>query len=250
MHKQINPHDDGFCKKKSYNIYINPCLLLHVNKGRYNLLNNFESFDNSETSARKSALIQERVGLVSTHMYKQFLDYQHANVNTNEIFLRMVDNLQIVVDTLKEAFSSRNVTTQNIYVDTDPQKSVVTVNILWHKMSFTTRCNYQPQALYRADGQHLFSSRIMAIKGNYYELMKDVKDHDEEMGKLLDFEVASLFVPPESTQNSIMKIKHMPNREFYLNQVDAPREFVLKVIETICGGGFYHEEGARKKFNI
>ena len=55
-----------------------------------NLLNNFESFDNSETSARKSALIQERVGLVSTHMYKQFLDYQHANVNTNEIFFRMI----------------------------------------------------------------------------------------------------------------------------------------------------------------
>ena len=40
------------------------------------------------------------------------------------------------------------------------------------------------------------------------------------------------------------------NREFYLNQVDAPREFVLKVVETICGGGFYHEEGARKSFNI
>lgn len=214
------------------------------------LLNNFESFDNSETSARKSALIQERVGLVSTHMYKQFLDYQHANVNTNEIFLRMIDNLQIVVDTLKEAFSSRNITTQNIYVDTDPQKSVVIVNILWHKMSFTTRCNYQPQALYREDGQHLFSSRIMAIKGNYYELMKGVTDHDEEMGKLLDNEVASLFIPPESTQNSIMKIRHLPNREFYLNQVDAPREFVLKVVETICGGGFYHEEGARKSFNI
>ena len=78
------------------------------------MLNNFESFDNSETSARKSALIQEREGLVSTHMYKQFLDYQHANINTNEIFARIIDNLQIVVDTLKEAFSSRNVTTQNI----------------------------------------------------------------------------------------------------------------------------------------
>ena len=200
------------------------------------MLNNFESFDNSETSARKSALIQERVGLVSTHMYKQFLDYQHANVNTNEIFIRMIDNLQLVVDSLKEAFSSRNVTTQNIYIDTDPQKSVVIVNILWHKMSFTTRCNYQPQALYR--------------EGNYYELMKGVTDHEEEMGRLLENEVASLFVPPETTQNSIMKLKHMANREFYLNQVDAPREFVLKVVETICGGGIYHEEGARKSFNI
>jgi len=214
------------------------------------LLNNYESFDNSETSARKSALIQERVGLVSTHMYKQFLDYQHATVNTNEIFLGMAANLQDVVDTLKEAFSSRNVTTQNIYLDIDPQKSVIIVNILWHKISFTTRCNFQPQALYRENGLHMFSGRIMAIRGNYYETMNGVRNHDEEMVKLLDNEVASLFIPAEKNQNSIMKIKHLANREFSLNQVDAPREFVLKVIETICGGGFYHEEGARKSFNI
>jgi len=214
------------------------------------LLNNYESFDNSETSLRKSALIQERVGLVSTHMYKQFLDYQHATVNTNEIFYGMAENLQDVVETLKEAFASRNVTTQNIYLDLDPQKSVIIVNILWHKISFTTRCNFQPQALYRENGQHVFSGRIMAIRGNYYEIMKGVTEHDEEMVRLLDNEVASLFVPAETNQNSIMKIKHLANREFYLNQVDAPREFVLKVIETICGGGFYHEEGARKSFNI
>lgn len=213
------------------------------------LINNYESFDNSETSARNS-LIQERIGLVSTHMYKQFLDYQHANVNTNEIFAGMVDNLQAVVETLKEAFSSRGITTQNIYVDTDVQKSVVVVNILWHKMSFTTRCNYQPQALYREKNMHLFAGRIMAIKGNYNDLMKNVQSHDEEMVRLLDNEVASLFVPAESNQNSIMKIRHLPNREFYLNQVDAPREFVLKVVETICGGGLYHEEGSRKSFNI
>ncbi len=214
------------------------------------MLNNYESFDNSETSSRKSALIQERVGLVSTHMYKQFLDYQHATVNTNEIFLGMASDLQDVVDTLKEAFASRNITTQNIYLDIDPQKSVIIVNILWHKISFTTRCNFQPQALYRENGQHVFSGRIMAIKGNYYEIMKGVMEHDEEMVRLLDNEIASLFVPAEKNQNSIMKIKHLPNREFYLNQVDAPREFALKVVETICGGGFYHEEGARKSFNI
>ncbi len=214
------------------------------------MLNNYESFDNSETSSRKSALIQERVGLVSTHMYKQFLDYQHATVNTNEIFIGMTSDLQDVIDTLKEAFASRNVTTQNIYLDIDPQKSVIIVNILWHKISFTTRCNFQPQALYRENGQHVFSGRIMAIRGNYYEIMKGVMEHDEEMVRLLDNEIASLFVPAEKNQNSIMKIKHLSNREFYLNQVDAPREFALKVVETICGGGFYHEEGARKSFNI
>ena len=66
----------------------------------------------------------------------------------------------------------------------------------------------------------------------------------------LEKEVASLFVPADKAQNSIFKIKHLSNREFFLNSSDASREFVLKVIETICGGGLYHEEGSRKSFNI
>ena len=47
-------------------------------------MNNYENFDNMETNSRKSALIQERVNLVSSHMYKQFLDYSHATVNTTK----------------------------------------------------------------------------------------------------------------------------------------------------------------------
>ena len=214
------------------------------------MLNNYESFDNSETSSRKSALIQERVGLVSTHMYKQFLDYQHATINTNDIFVKMIENIQEVMEILKEAFSSRGVTTQNIYMDTDPQKSIVILNILWHKISFTTRCNFQPQVLFRENLNHMFSTRIMAIRGNYNEIMSGVVDHKEEMARLLDNEIASLFVPAETTHNAILKIKHLGNRELLLNQVDAPREFVLKVVESVCGGGFYHEEGSRKSFNI
>ena len=70
------------------------------------------------------------------------------------------------------------------------------------------------------------------------------------MAKLLENEIASLYVPAETNQNSILKIKHLGNKEFYLNQLDAPREFVLKVVEIICGGGLYHEEGGRIQFNI
>lgn len=214
------------------------------------MLNNYESFDNSETSSRKSALVQERIGLVSTHMYKQFLDYQHATINTNEIFVKMIENIQDVMDILKESFSSRGITTQNIYMDTDAQKSIVILNILWHKISFTTRCNFQPQVLYRENLNHMFSTRIMAIRGNYNEIMSGVMDHKEEMARLLDNEIASLFVPAETTHNAILKIRHLGGRELLLNQIDAPREFVLKVIESVCGGGFYHEEGSRKSFNI
>ena len=46
------------------------------------LLNNFESFDNSETSARKSALIQERVGPVS---------YTHLDVYKRQMFIDLMD---------------------------------------------------------------------------------------------------------------------------------------------------------------
>ena len=211
----------------------------------------YENFNNMETSFRKSTLIQERIGLVSTHMYKQFLDYQHATMNTTEIFYEIIDNLKAIADSLKQSFSSRGITTENIYVEHDKDKSVVIINILWHTISMTTRCNFEPQALYRGEGvSPMFSGRIMAINGNYNELMEGKKSRNDKMEVLLDKEVASLYVPADKSQNSILKIKHLANREFFLNSTDASREFVLKVIETICGGGLLHEEGSRKSFNI
>lgn len=213
------------------------------------MLNNFESFDNSETATKKDIVIQERVELVSSHMYKQFLDYQHSTVNTNDIFSRMVDCLNLVSDNLKQSFSSRGVTAQNIYTESDSLKSTAVINILWHNISFTSRCNFKPQALFREDGRHIFSTRIIAIRGNYYELIKDAKDRDEEMVKLLENEIASLYVPADANQKCIFKIKHT-GQEFALNQIDAPREVVLKVVETVCGGGLYHQDGSLKSFIV
>ena len=199
----------------------------------------YENFNNSETSFRKSTLIQERIGLVSTHMYKQFLDYQHATLNTAEIFVEMIDNLKAIADSLKQSFAARGITTENIYVDYDKDKTVVVINILWHTISLTTRCNYEPQALFRESAPPMFSGRIMAINGNYNELMEGITSRNQMMEVLLDKEVASLFVPADKTQNSIFKIRHLSNREFFLNNTDSSREFVLKVVETICGGGLY-----------
>ncbi len=210
----------------------------------------YENFNNTETSFRKSSLIQERVGLVSTHMYKQFLDFQHATLNTTEIFSEMIDNLKAIADTLKQSFAARGITTQNIYVEHDKDKSVVIINILWHTISLTTRCNFEPQALHREGAAPMFSGRIMAIKGNFNELTDGLKNRSDIMEVLLEKEIASLYVPADKSQNSIFKLSHMPNREFFLNSTDASREFVLKIIETVCGGGILHEEGKRKSFNI
>ena len=41
----------------------------------------------------------------------------------------------------------------------------------------------------------MFSGRIMAINGNYNELMEGAKTRHEMMERLLEKEVASLFVP-------------------------------------------------------
>ena len=162
----------------------------------------------------------------------------------------MIDNLKAIADSLKQSFSSRGITTENIYVDYDKDKTVAVINILWHTISLTTRCNYEPQALFRESAPPMFSGRIMAINGNYNELVEGITSRNQMMEVLLDKEVASLFVPADKTQNSIFKIRHLSNREFFLNNTDSSREFVLKVVETICGGGLYHEEGSRKSFNI
>ena len=218
--------------------------------GDFILSRSYENFNNSESSYRKTSLIQERVGLVSSHMYKQFLDYQHSTLNTTELFAEIINDLKAIADSLKQSFAARGITADNIYVEHDKDKSVVVINILWYTISLTTRCNFEPQALFREGNSPLFCGRIMAIQGNYNELIAGKSSRNDIMEVLLDKEVASLFVPADKGQNSIMKIRHLTNREFFLNSADAPREFVLKVVEIICGGGLYHEEGSRKSFNI
>lgn len=217
----------------------------YIRRDRHkSLSNNFDSLDNLETSIRKSSVIQERMNLVSTHMYKQFLDYQHSNMNMAEVFLKMLENMNATVDFLKQSFTARGIQAQNISYELDTTKNIATMHILWHKISFITNVNDRPQALYRDSELPLFSGRIMALKGDYHKIIKE--SSDDYMQTLLDHEVASLYVPADKTEPAVMKIKHLGNKEFYVNQMDASREFVLKVIETICGGGLYHEESVRK----
>ncbi len=213
------------------------------------MINNFESFDNSETATKKDIVIQERVELISTLMYKQFLDYQHATLNTNEIFAKMIDCLNIVAENLKQSFASRGVSTQNIYTESDAMKSIAVINILWHKISFTTRCNFQPQSLFKNEGRHIPSNRIIALKGNYNDIIQGAKDHEEQMAKLLENEIASLYVPPDQTQKCVFKIKRS-GQEFTINRTDAPREIVLKIVEIVCSDPLYHQDGSVRTFTV
>jgi 5'-deoxynucleotidase YfbR-like HD superfamily hydrolase len=94
--------------------------------------NNFNSFDNLETSIRKSSVIQERINLVSTHMYKQFLEYQRSTMNSSEMFVKIADNMEATVEYLKQSFSARGVSTDSIYFEQNDDKTVIVLHILWH----------------------------------------------------------------------------------------------------------------------
>ena len=207
-----------------------------------------EKFNNLETVARKAAVIQERMSLVSGHMYKQFLEYQQSNANTAALFDKMVENMALTVDYLKQSFSSRGIPSENIYYNYDKQRYISFLNILWHQITFVSNMKDSPKALHREKDAPLFTGRIIAIKGSIPEISQGFNEDIEQ--KLLDMEVASLYVPADKNEKAIIKIRHLGNQEFPINQMEAPREFLLKVIETICGGGNYHKEGSRVTISI
>jgi len=197
-------------------------------------INNF----NNESDIRKTSVIKERVSLISSHMYKQFLEHQNATENTKEMFYNLWKESENVVLTLKESFAARSLSSEHILSELEIERTAFVINILWHFITFKMRCNPKPQALQREMNAPLFSGRIIAFNGNFNN--KNIKESDYP--EILQHEIASLYVPADKNKNCIIKIKHIGNREFPINHIDAPKEFMLKVIETICGGGIYHEE--------
>jgi len=182
---------------------------------------------------------KERINLITSHMYKQYKEHEQATINTQRMFERILNDIEEITQYLRESFEKRGVKQNNIFCEIDADRSVGIINILWHSISFTTRGNTRPQALYREGEQPLFTGRILALNGDFQDASLDIQD--QEYPDILRCEIASLFIPSDTTSPAILKIKHLGNKEFLINQIDASKEFLLKVIEIICGGGIYHE---------
>ncbi len=210
--------------------------------------NNFENFNNLEDNIRKSSVVQERTGLVAVYMYKHFLDFQKSNQNTQDVFVRMIQIMNQVVDNLKQLFNMRNIPSGNVYCEVDSTRTVATINILWRTISFTSRFNVSPKGYERQGQNTIICGRIFAINGNYSHLMQGITDYDEQMKILLKREIASLYVPAEKNQNAIMTIRDKYNEESLIPNADASRDFLLKVIEMVCAGGELHEQQPKPKF--
>ena len=209
--------------------------------------NNFESLDNLELRVQKSSVVQERAGLVAVYMYKQFLEFHQATINTNDMFLKILENLAEVLEYIKQSLNIRNVPVQNVKATVDNAKTLAIVNILWHNITFTSRFNMSPKAYAKKNGQPVFCGRIIAVNGDFRKLIKEDDDLDKQMDTLLAHEIASLYIPAEKNQGAIMTIWSKDNQESYISQIDAPRDFLLKVIEIVCAGGELHKQSERPK---
>ncbi len=209
--------------------------------------NNFDSLDNLELRVQKSSVVQQRAGLVAVYMYKQFIEFHQATLNTNDMFSKILENLSVVLEYLKQSLNIRNVPVQNVTCTIDSTRTLAIVEILWHKISFTCRFNNSPKALPQKNGSPMFCGRIFAINGDFTTIIKEDDDYEKQMDILLENEIASLYVPSEKNQGSVMTIRHKDNQELYISQLDAPREFLLKVIEIVCAGGEFHKQNVKKQ---
>jgi len=187
-----------------------------------------------------SKMIKERLDFVSSHMAKQLKEYEESTKNTNLIFSDLIKAIEDVVGLLKADFEERGISPNQITFSTDADRSVAILGILWYSISFTMRENIKPQALFRNGNPPLFCGRILALNGDFQKAAIDITDI--EYPDILTCEIASLYIPASKNLPAIMKLKNSGNAEHHINQEECAKEFILKVIEIVCGGGFYHEE--------
>ncbi len=189
--------------------------------------------------------IQQKVDMLAAHMQKQLQEHEAAMMNTRQVFEGLLYDLESFSACFQQAFESRLPEQQaelqpRIHVQADPDRSVGILHILWHAISFTTRGNTKPLALNRPGRPPLFTGRIVALNGDFLDARSNL--HAAQFSDVLHQEIASLFVPADPAAPAVMQMKHLAGEELYFHQADAPRRFLLKVVEITCGGGFFHEQ--------
>ncbi len=190
-------------------------------------------------------VIQKKVDFLATHMQTQLKEHDAAMLNTYRVFEYLLQDLDNFVDCFQEAFAAKlsesmAMNQPRIQYQADPDRSVGILHILWHAISFTTRGNTKPLALNRPGRSPLFTGRIIALNGDFLDATSNLQT--SHVPELLNHEIASLFIPADPSAPAVMRMKHLKNEELYFHQADAPRRFLLKVVEIVCGGGFFHEQ--------
>ncbi|WP_303672708.1 hypothetical protein [Vampirovibrio chlorellavorus] len=189
--------------------------------------------------------IQQKVDMLAAHMQKQLSEHEAAMRNTHQVFDYLLQDMENFVECFQSAFEARHLEGKEaqlprIRSQMDPDRSVGILQILWHAISFTTRGNTKPLALNRPGRPPVFTGRIIALNGDFLDTRSNL--HAASFSELIHQEIASLYIPADPTAPAVMSMKHLSGEEIYFHQADAPRRFLLKVVEIVCGGGFFHEQ--------
>ncbi len=184
------------------------------------------------------ARMRKRIDFMASHMFSQLKEHEAAQKRTAVVYEELLCLLEEAVVTFQQSFLNRNVPVGNIYSRIDADRSVGILHVLWHTISFVCRNNTRPMALRRNGREPLFSGRIVALLGDYQD---QVSHHEvEDYPDILDSEIASLYIPASPTQPAVMRF-NQTKEELFFHQDEAAQQFLLKLLEAVCGGGYFHE---------
>lgn len=191
-----------------------------------------------------SPALEQTIDRLAATMVAQFKAHQTAMSQTHTVFEQLLDLLAPTTEAFAQALQNRALhfpVAQPVSIRIEPDRSVGVVRLLWHTLSFTTRGNSHPLALERPGREPLFSGRIVVLQGDLTQLAPDWEDTPVALETLLEYELASLFVPADALQPAILRMPHKPGDEVFYHQASAAQQFLLKTLEVVCHGGFLHE---------
>jgi hypothetical protein len=191
-------------------------------------------------SSRQSSIDLERINDVATHMFSQYTEFRNAGANAGEILENIYENMKSVSDYLKQTFAARGVSVENIRCERDSETQSIVLSVLWQKIGFTLVSNTKPLYIQQRGGTKAICYRIIATKSNCSKTIKE--NPDNYLDKLLDDEVASLYVPADKSNACEMRTRYLANNIYSLSHQQAPKEFFMSVFQYICSGGSKHIE--------
>lgn len=200
------------------------------------LENGFTGLNNS----RQASVALERINDVSAHMLSQYADFKNSSENADEVFSNIYEYMHSVTEYFRQTFSARGISVDNIRCEKDDITKSILMTVLWQKVGFTMFMNKKPLALHRQDGKKVICQRILATKGDCIKIIQE--NPENYITKLLEAEVASLYIPANKNELCEMRVRHLSNEIHVINQQAAAKEFFLKVVEYTCGGGSLHTE--------
>jgi len=200
-----------------------------------------ESFTGLNSSIQSSVTL-ERINDVASSMLVQYAEYKNSAANAVEIIENIYKNMEYVSEYFRQTFSARGIPKANesIYCKREEDIQTILMSVFWQKIGFTLILNDIPSAITKQDNKKFICHRIIATKEDCIKIIRE--NPDNYASKLLDAEIASLYVPANKNDFCELRVRYLSNEIHKINQTDAAKEFFLLVLEYTCKSVKLHSE--------